>query len=343
MNKTNLKNLNINEIENILIDFGEPKFRAQQIFQWIQRGITNFDEMTNVSKELRIKLAEFYYIDTPVIAEKFESKVDETVKYLIKLTDENIIESVLMKYEYGYTICISSQIGCRMGCRFCASTLKGLGRNLEPSEMLDQVALVSKDIGQRISNIVIMGIGEPFDNYDNVLKFLRLVNNKDSLNIGNRHITISTCGIVEGIRRLANEGLPVTLAISLHASNDDLRKKIMPVANKYSINEILDACKYFINRTNRRITFEYSMILGINDSKEHAEELSQRLRNLLCHVNLIPINKIEERDFEKSKIDTIKTFQGILHSNGIEATIRRELGSDINASCGQLRNRYIDN
>lgn len=341
-NKINLKSLELYEIENILNDFGEQKFRAKQIFQWIQRGITNFDEMTNISKELRTKLSNVSYIDTPTIAEKFDSKVDETIKYIIKLTDGNIIESVLMKYEHGYTICISSQIGCRMGCRFCASTLKGLRRNLEASEMLSQVALVSKDIGQRISNIVIMGIGEPFDNYDNVLKFLRLVNNKEGLNIGYRHITISTCGLVPGIRRLAGEGLPVTLAISLHAPNDELRKKIMPIANKYSINEILDACKLFIDKTTRRVTFEYSMISGVNDSKEHAEELTQRLRNLLCHVNLIPINKIEERDFEKSKKDTIKTFQKILRSNGIEATIRRELGSDINASCGQLRNRYLD-
>ena len=343
MKKVNLKNLDINEIEQLFISINEPKYRAVQVFEWLYKGVCNFDDMTNISNETRAKIDDVSYIGCVKIFKKFESKVDGTKKYLIELEDGNIIESVLMKYKYGYSICISSQIGCRMGCNFCASTLNGLVRNLEVDEMIDQILCVSKDIGHRISNIVIMGIGEPLDNYDNLVNFLKIVNNKYGLNIGLRHITVSTCGIVPQILKLSELKLPITLAISLHASNDIVRRKIMPIANKYTIKEIIQACIVYIKSTNRRITFEYSLISGVNDDVENAKELVKILQNLLCHVNLIPVNEIKERDFKKSNIERIKEFQKILKNYGIEATIRRELGKDINASCGQLRNMHQNN
>lgn len=340
--KINLKNLNIEEIESFLEIIGEPKYRAKQIFQWIHRGVASFDDMTNLSKELRQKLSELSYISCMKIVNVIESVVDGTKKYLLETTDGNIIESVLMEYKHGYSICISSQVGCRMGCKFCASTLRGLTRNLEPGEILDQVMIVGSNIGQRISNIVIMGIGEPLDNFDNVIKFLSLVNSEEGLNVGYRHITLSTCGLVPKILDLAKIDIPITLAISLHAPNDQLRKEIMPIANKYTIDEILSACRDYIKKTNRRITFEYALISGVNDSVENATELAKRLKNMLCHVNLIPINTINESGFKRSNPKAIKEFQQILQTNKIEATIRRELGSDINASCGQLRDAYLN-
>lgn len=341
MTKVNIKNMFINEIEELLESISEQKYRGKQIFEWIHKGVNSFDEMTNLSKDLRKKLSHIAYIDAPKIYKKFESQQDETKKYLIELSDNNIIECVLMKYHHGYSVCISSQVGCRMGCKFCASTVKGLNRNLETSEMLDQVLIISKDIGQRISNIVIMGIGEPFDNYNNMIRFLKLVNSKDGINIGFRHITVSTCGIVDKIIDLSREGIPVNLAISLHAPNDSIRKKIMPVGQKYSIDEILNACKIYTEKTKRRVTFEYAMISNVNDSEIHAEELASKVKNILCHINLIPVNMIEERNYFRSNTKTINRFYDILIRNGIETTIRRELGSDISASCGQLRGQYI--
>lgn len=343
MNKVNLKNLEIHEIEELLASINEPKYRAKQIFEWLHKGVVSFEEMTNISKETRLKLDNIAYIGNSKIIKKFESKIDETVKYLIELQDGNIIESVLMKYIHGYSICISSQVGCKMGCNFCASTLNGFVRNLSSGEMADQVIAISKDIGQRISNIVIMGIGEPLDNYDNLIKFLYIVNNKHGLNIGLRHITVSTCGLVPKIIELSKLELPITLAISLHAPNNEIRRKIMPIANKYTISDILEVCREYIRATNRRITFEYSLIKGVNDSIENAKELANILQNLLCHVNLIPVNQIKEREYKKGSQNTIKKFQQVLLSLGIEATVRRELGRDINASCGQLRNMHQEN
>lgn len=339
--KVNLKNCSVAEIECLLINIDEKKFRAKQIFEWVHKGINDFESMSNLSKELIIKLSQHFYINSGKIEKRFESRIDGTIKYLIRLHDGEIIETVIMKYNHGISICISTQVGCRMGCKFCASTQNGLVRNLESGEILEQILIATKDIGQRISNIVIMGIGEPLDNYDNVIKFLNLVNSKDGLNIGYRHITISTCGIVPNIIKLSSEGMPITLAVSLHASNDETRKETMPISNKYSIFEILGACRTYIKNTNRRITFEYAMISNVNDTQIHAKELSELLKGLLCHVNLIPVNGIEENCLVRSSNKVIKNFQNILSSKGIETTIRRELGNDINASCGQLRNSHI--
>ena len=334
-----LKDFEYSELEVYLVSIGEKKFRAAQIYKWLHMGVTSYDEMTDISKSLRAKLSENTYVSTLEIEQKFVSKLDGTVKYLFRLPDGNCIESVVMRYHHGLTICISSQIGCRMGCRFCASTIGGLYRSLTAGEILNQVIFAEKDIGERISNIVIMGIGEPLDNYDNIIKFLHNVNHEKGKNIGYRHITLSTCGVVPGIYRLADENLPITLTISLHAPNDEIRGSVMPINHKYKINELIKACRYYIDATGRRLSFEYSLIHGVNDSIKNADELAQIVKPLHAHVNLIPVNKVEERNFEKGTKDEINAFRDRLTERGVNATIRRELGSDISASCGQLRKK----
>ncbi|HHV60790.1 MAG TPA: 23S rRNA (adenine(2503)-C(2))-methyltransferase RlmN [Clostridiaceae bacterium] len=339
--KQNLLDCTIEELEALLNESGVEKFRAKQIFQWVNKGIASVDEMTNISKLLRQLLDERFHTGILHILRKLESKKDETKKYLFRLHDNNVVESVLMKYTYGYSACISSQVGCRMGCRFCASTGIGFARNLTCGEMLGQLITIQKDAGIRISNIVIMGIGEPLDNYDNVVRFLRLVNHKGGLNIGYRHITLSTCGLVPRILDLAKENIPITLSISLHAPNDELRNKLMPVNLKYSIDKLIEACKIYTEETGRRITFEYALIKGLNDSKENAHELAFLIKGMLSHVNLIPVNEVEGTEFEKTSKERTGIFKDILEKNGIEVTLRRELGSDINAACGQLRRGLV--
>ena len=341
MTKVDLLSLPLEELLLFIEELGEKKFRGQQIFQWVQRGIKDIDEMTNLSKGFRDKLKESAYITNIKLEEKLSSKIDGTKKYLFLLEDNNIIEGVVMSYKHGLTACLSSQVGCGMGCSFCASTKHGLLRNLKAGEIVDQILLMQKDLGERISNIVLMGSGEPLHNYKEVVAFLRIVNDKNGINIGNRHITLSTCGLVPEIKKLADLQIPINLAISLHASNDEIRQQTMPVAKKYSIKELLDSCKYYLEKTNRRITFEYALIKDVNDKPAHAEELAALLKGLLCHVNLIPVNPIDEKTFQRSKLDYIKSFERILLKHGIETTVRREMGSDINAACGQLRNRYL--
>ena len=336
-----LKDFEFFELEAFLKELGEPKFRAGQIFEWLSKGVTSFDEMTNISKATREKLAEVSFVSTLKIREKYVSKLDKTTKYLFELPDGNCIESVVMYYNHGISICISSQVGCRMGCSFCASTIGGLYRSLTPGEILNQVIFAQKDIGERISNIVMMGIGEPLDNFENVKKFLRNVNHEKGLNIGYRHISLSTCGLVPKIYELAKENMPITLSVSLHAPNNEIRNSIMPVNKKYPVEELIKACKDYIKTTTRRISFEYSLISGVNDSPENADELARLLKGMLCHVNLIPVNKIEEREYKKGNKQEIRAFCERLQSRGINATVRRELGSDIQASCGQLRKKLL--
>ena len=334
-----LKDFSFSELQAYLAEIGEKKFRAKQIFKWLHLGVTSYDEMTDISKDLRKKLGNESYVSTLDIECKLVSKLDGTVKYLFKLPDGNCIESVVMRYHHGLTICISSQVGCRMGCKFCASTIGGLYRSLTPGEILNQVIFAQKDLGERISNIVIMGIGEPLDNYDNIVKFLHNVNDENGLNIGLRHITLSTCGIVPNIKRLADEDMPITLTISLHGPNDTIRGSIMPVNKKYNISELMDACKYYYNKTKRRISFEYSLIKVVNDSMNDACELAELVRPLHAHVNLIPVNNVEEREYEQGTKEEINSFLNRLKTLGINATVRRELGSDISASCGQVRKK----
>lgn len=336
----NILNFTKDELVKFLIEKGEPKYRAAQIFTWLHRGI-DFHEMTDISKKTRDMLSENCYIDLPIITKKFVSSTDGTIKYLFKLRDGEQIETVFMKYKHGNSICLSSQAGCRMGCKFCASTLNGLTRNLEPSEMLGQIIAVQNDIGERISNLVIMGIGEPLDNYVNVVKFLRIVNEEGGLNIGYRHISLSTCGIVDKIYKLADEDMPITLSISLHAVTDKERSLIMPVNNKWSIHELLQACADYFKKTGRRISFEYALISGVNDTSYHADKLARLLKsalpNMPFHVNLIPVNEIEERPYKRGSAVSVNGFLNRLMQNDINVTIRRKLGADINASCGQLR------
>ena len=336
-----LKDFEYDELTEYLLSIGEKKFRAEQIFSWLHRGVESYGEMTNISKATREKLEKETYVSTLKIREKYVSKLDGTIKYLFELPDGNCIESVIMRYHHGITICISSQIGCRMGCGFCASTIGGLYRNLTAGEILNQVIFAQKDIGERISNIVIMGIGEPLDNYDNIIKFLHNVNHEKGLNIGYRHITLSTCGVVPRIYDLAEEDLPITLTISLHAPNDEIRDTIMPVNHKYKIPELMEACRSYYNKTQRRISFEYSLIHGVNDSMENAAELSRLINGMGAHVNLIPVNKVEERNYEKGSKKDIEDFREKLVKMGVNATVRRELGSDISASCGQLRKKVL--
>jgi len=336
-----LKDLTYEELEQFVIGNNQPKYRAKQVFQWLHAGVKSFDEMTNLPKEFRKQLHEISFISTVKIVEKYESKLDGTIKYLLEIMDGNYIECVIMRYKHGITICISTQVGCRMGCSFCASTIGGLVRHLSAGEILDEVIFIQKDIGERISNIVLMGIGEPLDNYENVIRFLKNVNNPLGINIGYRHISLSTCGLVDGIMKLSEESMPITLSISLHAPNDHIRNMIMPVSRQYSMDELLEACRIYAERTKRRITFEYAMISGINDSLENAKELGNRIQGILCHVNLIPVNKIEERQYTKSTEEQINLFKAQLERMGIPTTVRRELGSDINASCGQLRRKRV--
>lgn len=337
LEKIDILSLSYEELESKIIEMGEPKFRAKQIFGWINKGMWD-DEMKNIPLSLRNKLNEVFFFALPKIERKLVSKIDGTIKYLFKLHDGEFIESVFMKYEHGNTLCISSQVGCRMGCKFCASTLLGRVRNLHPSEMLGQIISAEKDTGERISNVVMMGIGEPLDNYDNTIKFLRLVSSVNGLNIGLRHISVSTCGLVDRINDLANEGLPITLSISLHAYDNDTRSQIMPINNKYSIEQLLCACQKYFEKTSRRISFEYTLIAGKNDTEEGAQSLAKILKKYIhspCHVNLIPLNEVKETGLGTSK--NVTNFKNKLLSLGINATVRRKLGADINASCGQLR------
>lgn len=336
-----LKDFEYEELTEFLKDMGEPKFRAEQIFSWLHRGAESYDEMTNLSKSSREKLKNVSYVSTLRIREKYVSKIDGTVKYLFELPDGNCIESVVMRYHHGLTICISSQVGCRMGCRFCASTIGGLYRNLTAGEILNQIIFAQKDIGERISNIVMMGIGEPLDNYDNVITFLHNVNHEKGLNIGYRHISLSSCGVVPRIYDLAKENLPITLTISLHAPDDEIRDEIMPVNRKWKVQELIEACEEYLKTTGRRISFEYSLIHGVNDSMENADELAKLIKNLHAHINLIPVNNVEERSFKKGTREEIRAFCERLEKRGINATVRRELGSDISASCGQLRKKVL--
>ncbi len=341
---TDIKSLTFEELNSALTALGQPKFRANQIYKWLHKtGVSSFDEMTDLSKELRSRLSEEYFIPYPVIEDKYVSKLDGTVKYLFKLFDGEYVEAVIMKYKYGYTICISTQVGCKMGCNFCASTLAGFKRNLYSSELEGQIHAAQRDLGIRISHVVLMGIGEPLDNYDNVISFFRFINDDKGINISLRDVTVSTCGIVPKIYSLIEEKLPVTLTVSLHAPNDKIRSSMMPINDKWGVDEVIKACKAYAEKTSRRVSFEYTLISGVNDSEECAKELARKLHGFIAHVNLIPVNDVKERDYVKSGEKAINNFQFALKSYGINATIRRTLGSDINASCGQLRRRKNEN
>ncbi|MDO4300314.1 MAG: 23S rRNA (adenine(2503)-C(2))-methyltransferase RlmN [Clostridia bacterium] len=343
MDKTDLRSLTLKELTAELEKMGEKQFRAKQIYGWLhQKQVTDFSEMTNLSKALREKLKEKYTIKNLKIVEKLISKEDNTIKYLFDIGDNVVIESVLMRYSYGNAVCISSQAGCRMGCTFCASTADGLERNLLAGEMAAQIYEIQKDIGERVSNVVIMGSGEPLDNYDNVMDFLEIIHSGEGNNLSHRHITLSTCGLVDKIYDLARENLQITLAISLHAPNNLIRQNTMPVARRYDFDSLIKAAKDYADSTKRRVTFEYALIKGVNDSEECARELASKLRGIMCHVNLIPVNDVKENNYIRSSEENIKHFAGILKSLGIETTIRRKLGSDINAACGQLRKSYKD-
>ncbi len=344
MQKMDMLSMTQKEWEEILKQWGEPTFRAKQIFDWLhKKHITEIEDMTNISKNLREKLKQYGVISGVKQVKKLVSKIDGTIKYLFEIEGGLVIESVLMRYHYGNTACISTQAGCRMGCRFCASTIDGVERNLTAGEMLSQIYEIQKDSGERISNVVLMGSGEPLDNYDNVLRFIHLANDEKGLCLGQRHITLSTCALVEKIYNLLEEDLQITLAISLHAPNDEIRQSMMPVAKKYSIEEVLKACKEYSDKTKRRITFEYALIKGVNDSDSCAQELASKLHNMLCHINLIPVNTVKERDYIKSSEERVQKFAQIIEQRGIEVTVRRKLGSDIDAACGQLRRSYQKN
>ncbi len=336
----NLKSLTQPELEAVLKELGQPGFRAKQVYTWLHKGVRSYEEMTNLPKALRETLAEAYPICPPEAVRRQESKKDGTIKYLWRLSDGNCVETVLMHYHYGNTVCISTEVGCRMGCAFCASTLGGLVRRLEPFEMLDQVLFTQVDSGLPVSHIVLMGIGEPLDNFDNVMRFLELVNSENGMNISMRHISLSTCGLVPKIDELAKRKLQLTLSISLHAPNDTIRDTIMPVNKLYPSEELLDACRRYFEATNRRISFEYAMIDGVNDSEENARELLRRLKGLPAHFNLIPLNHVEESPLKPSSRAAVAKFQRQLEDGGVTATVRRTLGGDIDASCGQLRRKY---
>ena len=339
--KQDIKSMTLAEMTQALKDLGQPAFRAKQIYTWLHKGVTDFEEMTNVSKELRAKLDETYYITAPKVARKQKSQKDGTVKYLWELGDGNCVETVLMQYHHGNTVCISSEVGCPMGCKFCASTLGGLVRRLQPSEILDQVLFTALDSGLPISNIVLMGIGEPLDNFDNVMRFLELVNSPEGMNIGMRHISLSTCGLVPRIDELAEKKLQLTLSVSLHSPDDASRSAIMPINRRYPVDVLLDACRRYFEKTGRRVSFEYTMIDGVSDSPEQAELLASKLRGLAAHVNMIPLNPVAESPLRPSTRQAVARFQKILEGHGIPATVRRSLGGDIDASCGQLRRKYV--
>ena len=337
---TDIKSMTQQELARFLKELGEPAFRAKQVFTWLHRGVTSFEDMTNLSKPLREKLAERCFITAPMVARKQESRLDGTIKYLWELSDGNCIETVLMQYHHGNTVCISSQVGCRMGCAFCASTIAGKVRDLRPSEMLDQVLFTQLDSGREVSNIVLMGIGEPLDNMENVLRFLELVNHPDGMNIGMRHISLSTCGVVPGIDALAEKELQLTLSVSLHAPDSETRSRIMPVNRAYDVELLFDACHRYFQRTGRRISFEYAMIDGVNDNDWQADLIAKKLRGMPGHVNLIPLNDVVESPYKPSR--RIPAFQKRLESHGVTATVRRSLGGDIDASCGQLRRKAME-
>ena len=336
----NLKSQTLAELGALFKEMGEPAFRAKQVYKWLHGGVRTYDEMTNLPQSLRGKLSEKYPINAPEVVRKQESQRDGTIKYLWKLSDGNCVETVLMRYHYGNTVCISTEVGCRMSCAFCASTIGGLVRRLEPFEMLDQVLFTQVDSGLPVSHIVLMGIGEPLDNFDNVMRFLELVNSEEGMNISMRHISLSTCGLVPKIDELAKRKLQISLAISLHGPNDEIRNRIMPVNRAYPIEELLSACRRYYDATSRRIHFEYAMIDGVNDLEENARELLRRLKGLPAHVNMIPLNHVEESPLKPSSRKAVARFQKILEDGGVTATVRRTLGGDIDASCGQLRRKY---
>ena len=341
--KTDIKSLNLNELTEYLTERGYPKFRAKQLYEWMHKKLlADPCDMTNIPSAIKEHIInECEYVNLKAVNIQV-SQEDGTAKYLFRLSDGNLIESVLMRYHHGNSVCISSQAGCRMGCKFCASTLDGLARNLTPSEMLDQIYRIQKHTGERVSNVVVMGSGEPFDNFHNFIKFQELLTDANGLNISARNLTVSTCGLVPRIYELADMKLQLTLAVSLHSPTDEMRKKLMPIANKYSIEEIMKACRYYIDTTGRRVTFEYSLVRGENDSMECADILSDLLRGMNCHVNLIPVNPIKEREFKQSRLEDINKFKNKLEKNRINVTIRREMGRDIDGACGQLRKRYSD-
>ena len=338
--KVDVKSLNLKELEEFLLSLGEKKFRAEQIFSWLHvKKVTEFEEMTNISLELRTKLSENFYIKRLNIAKRLESCTDNTIKYLYELDDGNHIETVLMEYKHGNSICISTQVGCKMGCKFCASTIAGFRRNLAPSEMLMQIYMAEKDSGRHVDSLVLMGIGEPLDNYDNVIKFLELLSSPKGRNMSLRHVSLSTCGVVPKIRELAKLRTGLTLSVSLHAADDKSRSEIMPVKNAWQISELLGACRDYIRDTGRRISFEYAVISGVNDSSEDARRLAALLRGINCHINLIPVNKIKERSYTADR-QCVAVFAKRLTDLGMNVTVRRTLGADINAACGQLRREY---
>ncbi len=339
----NLKSMTLSEMNMLFSQMGQPAFRAKQVYGWLHKGVRSYEEMTNLPQALRQKLDEAYPIHAPEVVRKQESQKDGTIKYLWKLHDGNCVETVLMRYHYGNTVCISTEVGCAMGCKFCASTLGGLVRRLEPHEMLDQVLFTQVDSGLPVSHIVLMGIGEPLDNFDNVMRFLELVNSENGMNISMRHISLSTCGLVPKIDELAKRKLQLTLSVSLHAPNDAIRDTIMPVNKAYNVEQLLDACRRYYDATSRRISFEYAMIQGVNDTPECAKELLRRLKGLPAHFNLIPLNHVEESPLKPSTRMAVAAFQKILEDGGVTATVRRTLGGDIDASCGQLRRKYTKN
>lgn len=343
MEKKDIKSLYLPELEEEIRQLGDKPFRAKQIYQWLhEKLVTDFDQMSNLSRDLREKLKANFVLTALEPVDVKISQIDGTRKYLFRLADGNVIESVWMQYHHGNSVCISSQVGCRMGCRFCASTLDGLARNLTASEMLDQIYRIQTLTGARVSNIVIMGSGEPMDNYDNVIRFLRMISDDHGLHISQRNITVSTCGIVPRIRELADADLQITLALSLHAPNDEVRKTLMPIANRYALKDVLDACRYYFEKTGRRLTFEYSLVSGVNDNLDEARALATLLKGMHGHVNLIPVNPIKERDYVQSDQKAIQSFKNYLEKNGINVTVRREMGRDINGACGQLRKSFLE-
>ena len=341
--KKDIKSLNLEQLTEELLAIGEKKFRAKQIYSWIhEKLVDSFEEMTNLSKDLREKLNQNYTLNSMDVADVQTSKIDGTQKYLFRLQDGHVIESVLMKYHHGNSVCISSQVGCRMGCRFCASTIGGKVRDLAPSEMLGQIYKIQKISGERVHNVVVMGTGEPLDNYENLVQFVKMLTDENGLNISQRNLTVSTCGIVPKMKELAKEKFQMTLALSLHATTQEKRKQLMPIANKYDLKEVLEACHFYYEETGRRITFEYSLVGGVNDTKQDAETLTKLIGKFPCHVNLIPVNPIKERDYVQPDRSECEAFRNKLEKNGINVTIRREMGRDIDGACGQLRKSYLD-
>lgn len=341
-NRSDIKSFTLNELKQEMEAMGEKSFRAKQVYEWMHRKlVTDYEEMTNIPKSLVDKCRERYSYTALKVIRVQESKIDGTRKYLFELADGNTVESVLMRYKHGNSVCISSQVGCRMGCRFCASTLDGLERNLLPSEMLDQVYAIIRHTGENVSNVVVMGSGEPMDNYENLLRFIELLTDENGRHISQRNITVSTCGIVPQIRRLADRKLQITMALSLHAATDEKRRRLMPIANTYSLHELIEACAYYFECTGRRITFEYSLVKDVNDTNEDAEQLAALIGHLNCHVNLIPVNPVKECDYVQSDRTAVETFRNKLEKKGINVTVRREMGRDIDGACGQLRRRYM--